>query len=473
MTGASGLATLIDTLDDLDAEQVHVLAREAWAASSRPEQRLPVGGWRVWYLQGGRGSGKTRAGAEAFTEWLEDDRYVGEWGVIGPTYGDARDVCIEGPSGLIRALGPSVENWNRSLGELRLTNGSVVWADGADDGALRIQGKNLSGAWCDEIGLWRRWETAWHESLAFAVRKAPARIIATGTPKAGHGLVALLVADSTVPKSRLRTRDNLANLSAEAVTDLEARYAGTRRGLQELEGELIDDVEGALWSAELIDANRLATVVPENLALRRVVVAVDPPGGATEAGIVVAALGAGPCPCGSGNDHGYVLEDVSLAAPPSEWGAVAVSAYHRHQADRLVAERNFGADMVEHVIETVDRSVAFALVNASRGKQQRAEPVVALYEQGRVHHVGRNFVDLEREQTEWVPGETPWSPNRVDALVWAITELMLDTVGGPAGLAAPAARSLPSAARPQRSGQRVGLAGRGGARVGGGGGRSR
>lgn len=419
------------------AEQKHKLATALWAELRRPEQIPPQGTTWVWYVQGGRGSGKSRTGAEGLADLIIDTIQAGDgdeegdWGIIAPTFGDARDTCVEGPSGIRSALagwtdGPWKKAWNRSQGQLRLINGATVFADGADDGALRVQGKNLRGAWADEVGLWRRWEQAWEESLAFAVRLDPACIIATGTPKAGHGLVKLLLfgdkdrgIEPADHKSMMRMIDNIANLSPDLVARLQARYAGTTIGRQELEGEYLEEVEGALWTANLIGTNRLSQAGESS----RVVVGVDPPGGATEAGIVAAGL-TNHCVCGQGlMPHAYVLADESMKGSPDSWGQAAVNCLDDYQADRIVGEVNYGGDMVEKVIRTVRPGVPFKAVRATRGKAVRAEPIVALYEQGRVHHVG-TFGDLESEMTTWTP-DSSWSPNRLDALVWALTELGL------------------------------------------------
>ena len=169
----------------------------------------------------------------------------GEWAIVAPTFADARDTCVESSSsGILVILGPAVQNWNRSIGEVTLHDGSKIYLDGADDGALRIQGKNLRGAWCDEVGLWNAWDRAWNESLAFAVRHAPAKIVATGTPKMGHGLVKTLINDDSVPKAQMRTSDNVGNLNAAAVRELYGKYAGTRLGQQELDGEWLEAIEG-------------------------------------------------------------------------------------------------------------------------------------------------------------------------------------------------------------------------------------
>jgi len=330
--------------------------------------------------------------------------------------------------------GPWRKAWNRSQGQLRIANGSTLFIDGANDGAYRIQGKNLRGVWLDECGLWTQWERAYDESVMFAVRLEPAVKIASFTPKAGHGLVKrLLLGDPEkgIPpadhRSHMRTKDNLANLSEAMVKALYARYQGTTLGRQELEGELLSEVEGALWTQRLIDAYRLAAAG----SMSRVVVAVDPPGSEqTEAGIVAAGLARGGCACGVRDEvaHVYVLSDASMAGTPDQWGTAAVRAYDDVSADRIVAERNFGADMVGHVVRTVRPGVPFSYVVASRGKDIRAEPVVALYEQGRVHHVG-TFGDLESELVTWRPKQDSWSPNRLDALVHAVRELTLRPSG--------------------------------------------
>lgn len=219
-----------------------------WLERARPEQQAPDTDWRVWYLMGGRGSGKTRTGAETLARW--EHQQPGLYAAVAPTFADARDVCAEDPgSGLLAVLGNRVApgGWNRSLGEIHLRSGSRIFLDGADDGALRIQGKNLSGCWADEVGLWAsQWERAWKESIRFAVRHGQAKIVATGTPKMGHPLVASLVNDPRVPVSRLKTSDNAANLSPAALEAFYEEFGGTRLGAQELDGEWIMALEGDL-----------------------------------------------------------------------------------------------------------------------------------------------------------------------------------------------------------------------------------
>lgn len=412
-----------------------LLRRRFWRdVLGRPAQLLPQDPWSQCYIMGGRGSGKTRAGAEGLAELvILTPHSEGDWAIIAPTFADARDTCVEGPSGLLRTLAGYVDKWNRSQGQLRLTDGSTVFCDGADDGARRIQGKNLRGAWCDEVGLWRtpKLETsqiggqdrvmAWDESLLPAVRMAPGKIICTGTPKGRRGLlVRRLLDDPKVPVSTMRTIDNAKNLSKEAVDALLAMYHGSHLGRQELEGQYVEDVEGAWWKEAMI------TRIPEPGPMGRIVVGVDPAGSVhTETGIVSAGVSSGLCACGNSDQlpHAYILGDWSVASTPDGWARAVVQAFDATSADRVVAERNYGGDMVEKVIRSVRPGLPFGFVTASRGKMLRAEPVAALYEQGRVHHAGV-FFDLESEMTTYT-ADAPWSPNRLDALVWAVTELGL------------------------------------------------
>jgi predicted phage terminase large subunit-like protein len=243
----------VEMMDELadwpTGDKIALLGRlrgEWWRTVARPEQIPPAGEWRVWYLMGGRGSGKSRTGAETFCDWVASHP-AGEWAVIGPTFADARDTCVESSSsGILPILGPAVQEYNRSIGEIRLVSGTKIYLDGGDDGALRIQGKNLRGVWADEVGLWKKWDQAWNESIAFAVRHAPSKIVATGTPKMGHGLVRLLVEDTNIPVSQMHTKDNLANLDPGAVADLYRQYGNTRLGSQELDGEWLAEIEGDL-----------------------------------------------------------------------------------------------------------------------------------------------------------------------------------------------------------------------------------
>ena len=373
-----GNATLADlTFDRWSLEEKIRLRRLLWEKMARPDQRLPDGDWLSCWIAGGRGSGKTRTGAEAAARLAYEHPDV-DGAIVAPTFqADARRKCIEGKSGILRALAGMVKDYNRSEGVIYLHSGTSIFATSANNGALRIQGENLGWAWCDEVGLWSRtmWKLAWEESIQFAVREFPSKIVCTGTPKAGHPLVKLLDTDPSVPKRRLLTADNVANLNPDWVRRIVAKYQGTRLGAQELEGVVIEEVEGALWQWAWIDGHR----TPEIPVMLRVVVGVDPSGGANEIGIVTAGKVRSPCPCGEENIQGAhfaVLDDRSLIGSPERWGRAAVDAYHESGADRVAAERNFGGDMVESTLRVADRTVPVKMVNASRGKQQRAEPEI-------------------------------------------------------------------------------------------------
>jgi predicted phage terminase large subunit-like protein len=405
-----------------------------WRLQARLPQQPPDGEWRTWYIRGGRGGGKTWTGSHTLSEWIAQNPGK-DWAIVAPTYGDARDVCVEGPSGLLSALGlpRHYKPWNRSLGELNLPDGGTVYIDGADDGALRIQGKNLAGLWADEVGLWRQWKLAWDESIAFAVRIDPARIIATGTPKRGHPLVKRLMDDETVARTVVRTLDNAPNLSRAALDELLRRYEGTELGRQELEGDILSDVPGALVKRDQIQYGTAPRRYHENELVpdySRIVVAIDPAGtygpDSDETGIVVA---------GSRESLGFVIDDLSGRFPPLEWARRAIRAYDENSADAIVVETNFGGDMVEQTLRSAGFTGHVIKVTASRGKALRAEPVTSKYEQGLIYHV-RPFPELEDQLCSYTP-DTKESPDRMDALVWAFTELLVGPViSGPMSLIA-------------------------------------
>ena len=306
------------------------------------------------------------------------------------------------------------------MGELQLSGGGTVFVDGADDGALRVQGKNLSGVWADEVGLWKptQWKRAWDESIGFAVRKAPAIRIATGTPKRGHPLPRLLMSSPSVAQTLLLTEDNVANLDPATVARWKAQYEGTVLGRQELYGELLDDAEGALW-------NRSDIRYRPAIEMTRIVVAIDPAvttsADSDETGIIVVGKGI--------DGAAYVLEDRSGTHSPLQWARQAIDAYKVWGANLIVAESNNGGDMVRLTLNTVDGNVPVRLVHASQGKVARAEPVKAKYEQSLVFHA-ETFPDLEDQMCNWSPRDGTRSPDRIDALVWALTDLMLDDPWG-------------------------------------------
>jgi len=397
----------------------------AWLAQARDKQREPAGDWFVWLALAGRGWGKTRVGAE-WTRKKALSKPNQRIAVIAPTIADARDTCVEGESGLLAVIPPElIVKWNRSMSELDLTNGTHIKMFSADE-PERLRGPQHHWAWCDELAAWR-YPNAW-DQLMFGLRLlgGQPRVVVTTTPKPTP-LIRELVARKDVHLSTGPTSENMANLAPSALAHLEAKYAGTRLGRQELEAEILEDIEGALWSREMIEACRVDKEGAPG-GYKRVVVGVDPSGGGqSEVGIVAAGLGA--------DGHAYVLADGSGHLSPNAWGAKVTSLYTELEADRVVGERNYGGDMVQAIIRQSDPTVSYKDVSATRGKLVRAEPIAALYEQKKVHHVGA-FPELEDQQCTYIPGESK-SPDRMDALVWCLTELMLGRakpMGGPLGV---------------------------------------
>jgi predicted phage terminase large subunit-like protein len=398
-------------------------ARAKWLATARPSQITPGGDWRTWLVLAGRGFGKTRLGAEDVA-WYAATHPGHQIAVVAPTFNDVRGTCFEGVSGLI-ACAPRelIEDYNRTNQELKFTNGAMIRGFSAEK-PDRLRGPQFHRAWCDELAAWQHPDAL--DQLRFGLRLGVnPRMIVTTTPRPTP-MVRNLIAQPGTIITRGSTFDNAANLAPEALADLRARLEGTRLGRQELYAEMLDDLPGALWARDAFDMHRVAA--PPDMA--RVVVAVDPSGtaGASDTGdsigIVVAGKGI--------DGRAYVLADRTCKLSPDGWGRRAVDAYREHGADRIVAERNFGGAMVAHVIRTVDPRVSYKEVTASRGKVARAEPVAALYEQGRVSHIG-GLSDLEDQLCAFGPdgyaGEG--SPDRADALVWALTELMLAPAAEP------------------------------------------
>lgn len=399
-------------------------ARARWLATARPEQMPPMREpFDVWLYLAGRGAGKTRAAAEWLAEQARRHPRT-RWAIVAATYADARDTCVEGDSGLLAALAGDVDVWNRSLGELVLRNGSRVKLFSADE-PDRLRGPQHHGAWCDELAAWRHAET-W-DQLQFGLRLgARPQTVITTTPKPTpllRDLVKRAEAGDGVVVRRGSTFDNAANLAPAALEELRRRYEGTRLGRQELYAELLLDTPGALWS---LDSFERVDFRSSPVDLERVVVAIDPAVTSAEtsdeSGIVVA---------GRAGEHSWVLEDLSMRADPHAVAATAVQAYHDLAADRIVVEDNNGADWIPALIRTVDPTVRVDKVHASRGKALRAQPVAGLYEQGRVHHVGV-LAQLEDQMCVWTP-ESRTSPDRLDALVWALTSLHPELAGGRRG----------------------------------------
>lgn len=383
---------------------------------ARPEQLPPESDWFVWLYQAGRGAGKTRTAAE-WLAWEAIMKPNTRWAIVAPTFGDARDTCVEGESGILNVLRRygvlhKGNGYNRSMGEIRLVNGSRIKLFSGDE-PERLRGPQHHGAWVDELGSFR-YEDSW-EQLQFGLRLGDKpRIVVTTTPRPKPLIRKLLARkDGSVVVTRGTTFDNRANLAPSALAELLARYDGTRLGRQELFGELLEDVEGALWTIGLIEEHR-QTEQPTGLL--RTVVAVDPSVTDTgdETGIIVCSKDA--------NSHGYVHADYSLRGTPDQWARRVVAAYDDWQADAIVVEVNQGGQMVAQTLRTVRPNLPIREVRASQGKRVRAEPISAMYEQGRIHHVGV-FEELETQLTTWTP-EDGKSPDRLDALVWGMSELL-------------------------------------------------
>ena len=425
----SSLISSLASLPDADRAAVLASLTEAqaeellwdWRAWARPEQIAPAGEWLTWLILAGRGFGKSRTGAE----WVREEEQAGRAtriALIGETAKDTRDVMVEGPSGIIACYPPDERpHYESSKARITFKSGAVATLFNATE-PDQLRGPQFDCAWCDELAKWRYAQETW-DMLQFGLRLgAHPRQVVTTTPRPIPVLRSVM-ADPTTVVTRGSTFDNLANLAPSFIRQVTAKYEGTRLGRQELNAEILDDLPGALWSREGIDATRIRppAAPPE---MRRIVVSVDPSGtrgvedDGDSIGIVVAGLGV--------DGRGYVLADRTCKLSPDGWGRRAVGAYREFQADRIVAERNFGGAMVEHVIRTVDAKVSFKEVTASRGKVARAEPVAALYEQGRVSHIGA-FPDLEDQMVNIDAGGYVGngSPDRADALVWAMTELML------------------------------------------------
>jgi len=410
----------VDRLAQLSDDECTELLHD-WKWLSRPNQRPPTiferGEKSVWLVMAGRGFGKTRVGAEWVRERIKTSQYVN---LIGATASDARDIMVEGESGVL-SICPKEERpeYIASKRQLQWPNGAISLIFTADE-PERLRGKQHSDLWADELGSWRYGES-WDQAM-FGLRLGTnPQAVVTTTPRPTK-LVKELIADSSTIVTRGSTYQNKANLAKSFFNKVIKKYEGTRLGRQELMAELLLDNPGALWHQDMIDATR----VVHTPTLLRIIVAIDPSveaeGDKDEAGIIVAGLAT--------DDHVYILDDISLHGSPNTWARQAVNlGYRKHMADRIVAEINNGGALVEAVLRTVDAGIPYTPIHASRGKRTRAEPISALYEQARVHHVGF-FPLLEDELCNWDPLIDPKSPNRLDALVWAVTALVDDTIGG-------------------------------------------
>ncbi len=396
-----------------------------WQLNGRPAQLIPGtpgaeksrNDWRYWLVQAGRGFGKTRTGSETVREWATDPR--ARILMVASVASDVREVMIEGPSGIMACYPPGAKpEYNPSRHLVTFPSGAIGITRSADE-PERLRGPQFTKFWADELCAWRFAKEAWDQIMfGFRLPTPDLRGVVTTTPKPIQ-VIKNLIANPATVVTRGSSYDNRRNLSASYFSDVIAPYEGTRLGRQEILAELLDDTPGALWTRAVIESARIGLVdVRPNMHVR-VVVAIDPAVSSgedsAETGIVVAAL--------TQTGHVVVLEDVSLRGSPLEWARAAIAAFLRHRADRIVGEVNNGGDLVAANIFAVAPQVPFRAVRATRGKMLRAEPVAAMYEQHRVHHVG-TFPQLEDQMCCWVPGEK--SPDRMDALVWAVTELAVD-----------------------------------------------
>lgn len=399
---------------------------EFWAL---PHQLPPEGAWKTWVIMGGRGAGKTRAGAEWVRAEVEGATALAPGrarrvALVGETVDQVREVMVFGDSGILACSPPDRRpEWQATRKRLVWPNGAVAQVFSAHD-PDSLRGPQFDAAWVDELAKWPKGQEAW-DQLQFALRlgENPRQVVTT-TPQNVQVLKAILKNPSTVT-THAPTEANRAHLAASFLEEVQARYGGQRLGLQELQGLLVEEVEGALWKAADLDACR-AEVLP---VFNRIVVAVDPAvtsGGASdECGIVVVgAVTEGP-PQGW---RAVVVEDATVrGASPDTWARAAIAAMDRHKADRLVVEVNQGGELVTQVIRSIDALVPIKAVHAAKGKAARAEPVAALYEQGRVKHV-RGLAALEDQMCQMTAQGYlgKGSPDRLDALVWALTELLVD-----------------------------------------------
>lgn len=393
-----------------------------------PHQIPPPQPWEGWLIQAGRGSGKTAGVADYVTKHIEGEpclpgRMPHRMALIAPTIGDAVESADRHPI-CLTSLRPEAKLQQKAGGTIvSWPNGSEMKLFGVhtrdDVDRLRAGGNNCL-AWLEEVAAWR-YLTDGYDQIQFGLRAGPhPHWVGSTTPKPYPEYVKISEEPGVVVVGA-STYDN-PHLAAKFRERIMRRYSGTTLAAQEIEGKIIDQVEGAHWKMVWIEENR----VHQTPTMTRVVVGVDPSGGRAQAGIVAAGLVTRDCTCGldAPYPHAIVLGDFTTDGDPDEWGQGSVKAFDAVQADRIVGERNYGGDMVEKIIRSVRPGIAYGDVQATRGKSVRAEPIVALYQQRRIHHLGR-FPELESEQVTWVADESPWSPNRLDAAVWALTELGL------------------------------------------------
>lgn len=408
------------TLESLTDGQCKELLHD-WRFWARPNQIAPEGDWDGWLVLAGRGYGKTRLGCEFVREQAQTGK-AGRIGLVAETSADGRDVLVEGESGLL-AIAPNDNRPTYEPSKRRVTwpNGAIATLYDARE-PDQLRGPQHDLILMDELAKYRYAQQLF-DNMLFGLRLGPhPRWVATTTPRPTK-LIRALAIDPRVKLTRGSSDENLANLAPTYKRNVIDRYAGTRIGRQELNAEILDDVPGALWSRKALDEGRVREAPP----LQRIVIALDPPATSGESANEAGIIACGVAPNADGNLHGYAMDDWSLQGTPDEWARRAVACYRRYEADAIVAEVNQGGEMVASVIRSVDPDVNVIMVHASRGKYVRAEPVSALYEQGRIHHVGA-LATLEDQMIAFTPESAAdrskgISPDRVDSLVWGFTEL--------------------------------------------------
>lgn len=389
-----------------------------WLEHARSNQKIPEGAWQTWLILAGRGFGKTRTGAETIRQWAVSGVYR-RIALVASSIQEVRSVMIEGESGLL-AVHPRHERPQYQPSKRRLIwpNGAVATFYGGET-YEQLRGPQFDAVWVDELAKFRAHEALWQQlQLCLRLGENPRAIITT-TPRT-LAFLQRLIQDPTVHVTRGTTFENAQNLSPTYLAQMQRQYHNTRLGAQELYAEILTETQGALWQRRMLQYQEAPFDEVGQYNLERIVIAIDPAtthhDKSDETGIIVVGLDA--------QKRAYVLEDMSGRWSPNDWGQRVAEAYWRYRADRVVAEVNKGGDLVERVLKAVDPAISYKAVRATRGKYTRAEPIAALYEQGRVFH-HRPFSDLETQMCDYVPNITHKSPDRMDALVWGLTELML------------------------------------------------
>ncbi len=399
-------------INSLNVDEISTLQYDWEGVWAREKQLLPKGDWFVWMLMCGRGFGKTRTGAETIRIWKDQVPIIH---IVGETAADARDVMIEGESGIL-AISPPDDRPLYEPSKRRITwkNGTIANIFSADD-PDQLRGPHCYKAWADELAKWR-YPDAWDQLVLGAQLGESPQIVVTTTPRPTD-IIRNLIEEEDTSLTVGTTFENKANLSKKFIEKIVKKYEGTRLGKQELLAKILEDIEGSLWKMKLIEDNR----VKKAPVMKRIIVAIDPAMSAkktsNETGIAVCGLGV--------DDKGYVLDDISGIYTPNGWAKKAIDAYHDFEGDRVIGEVNNGGDIIENTLRMLDVSIPYKSVWATRGKLTRAEPIHALYEQGRIKHVGIHE-GLETQMTTWDAAAGDKSPDRVDALVWGFTELMLE-----------------------------------------------